>query len=188
MFQANMNKKRLLLRQAFWSGDMTYRRWRGIMRAGPEGHRKAFWQSFLYLPVRWMVEEIGEDRLMEIWPSIRDEFSAVSPEERMARDAWDAVWGLIATGDSQYPVDPRVAMLSRKRREILMLVVCTPGISAYAVAKEMKRDYSRVYKDIRELVEKGMVESRIMPGSPRRELQLIPRMSINARLAGLAAA
>lgn len=92
---------------------------------------------------------------------------------------------MIATGDSQYPVDPDVAMMSHKRREILRLVVCNPGISAYSVAKRTERNYSRVYKDIQMLIEKGMVESRPRAGSMRRELQLIPKMSDNARLAVL---
>lgn len=182
MSAADVNEKRMILRRAFWSGGMSYRKWRGIMRKGPEGHRKAFWQSFHYLPMRWLLREIGEDRFIDVWPGIRSEFSTTSPGERTARDAWDAVWGLLAVGDSQYPVDPHVAGLSRKRREILRFIVCNPGISAYAVARKMKRDYSRVYKDIRELVEKGMIEAGIAPVSPRHELQLVPRMSANAIL------
>ena len=155
------------------------------MRRGPEGHRKAFRQSFLYLPVRWLLQEIGEERFVEVWPEIRNEFNIDSPEERTALDAWDAIWGMIATGDSQYPVDPDVAMISRKRREILQLVVCNPVINAYSVAKKTERNYSRVYKDIQLLIEKGMVESRPITGSTRREILLIPKRSLNARLAGL---
>lgn len=185
MLQTNIEERQRILRQAFWSGETSYRRWRGIMRRGPEGHRKAFWQSFLYLPVRWLLQEIGEERFIEIWPEIRDEFDMDSPEERTALDAWDAIWGMIATGDSQYPVDPEVAMISRMRREILQLVVCNPGISAYSVAKKTERNYSRVYKDIQLLIEKGMVESRPKAGSTRREMLLIPRRSLNARLARL---
>jgi len=164
---------------------MSYRRWRGIMRRGPEGHRKTFRQSFLYLPVRWLLHEIGEERFVEVWPGIRDEFSMDSSEERTAVNAWDAVWGMIAAGDSQYPVDPDVAMISRKRREILQLIVRNPGISAYSVAKKTGRDYSRIYKDIQTLIEKGMIESRPRVGSIRREMQLIPKRSGNSILAGL---
>src|SRR3972149_5331785 len=111
MFQTNIKERQRILRQAFWSGEMSYRRWRGIMRRGPEGHRKTFRQSFLYLPVRWLLYEIGEERFVEVWPEIRDEFSMDSSEERTAVNAWDAVWGMIAAGDSQYPVDPDVATL-----------------------------------------------------------------------------
>lgn len=185
MLQTDIKEKQRILRQAFWSGETSYRRWRGIMRRGPEGHRKAFWQSFLYLPVRWLLQEIGEERFIEVWPEIRNEFNIDSPEERTAVDAWDAIWGMIATGDSQYPVDPDVATISRMRREILQLVVCNPGISAYAVAKKTERNYSRVYKDIQLLIEKGMVESRPKAGSTRREMLLIPKRSLNAGLAGL---
>ena len=185
MFQTNIKEKQRILRQAFWSGDTSYRRWRGIMRKGPEGHRKAFWQSFLYLPVRWLLQEIGEERFVDVWPEIRSEFNIDSPEERTSVDAWDAIWGMISTGDSQYPVDPDVAMISRKRREILQLVVCNPGISAYSVAKKTERNYSRVYKDIQVLIEKGMVEPRPKAGSTRREMLLIPKRSGNYALVGL---
>lgn len=185
MLQTGIKERQRILRQAFWSGDMSYKRWRGIMRSGPEGHRKAFWQSFLYLPLRWLLQEIGEERFIEVWPEIRDEFNTDSPEERTAVDAWDAVWGMIATGDSQYPVDPGVAILSSRRREVLQIVVCNPGISAYSVAKKTERNYSRVYKDIQMLIEKGMVESRPRVGSMRREIQLIPRLSENAKLVAL---
>lgn len=161
---------------------MNYRRWRGIMRRGPDGHRKTFRQSFLYLPMRWLLHEIGEDRFVKIWPDIRIEFSADSLEEKTAMDAWDAVWGMAAAGDSQYPVLRDVAALSGKRREILRLIVCNPGISAYAVAKKTKRNYSRVYKDIQKIIAEGMAESRPMPGSARRELQIIPKRSGNAEL------
>ena len=95
------------------------------------------------------------------------------------------MWGMIAAGDSQYPVDPDVAMISRKRREILQLIVRNPGISAYSVAKKTGRDYSRIYKDIQTLIEKGMIESRPRVGSIRREMQLIPKRSGNPMLAGL---
>jgi len=185
MLQTNIKERQKILRQAFWSGDTSYRRWRGIMRKGLEGHRKVFRQSFLYLPVRWLLREIGEERFVGVWPEIRDEFNIDSPEERTAVDAWDAIWGMIATGDSQYPVDPDVAIISRKRREILQIVVCNPGISAYSVAKRTERNYSRVYKDIQLLIEKGMVESRLKAGSTRREMLLIPKRSGNSMLVGL---
>src|SRR3989338_143548 len=144
MFQTNIKERQRILRQAFWSGEMSYRRWRGIMRRGPEGHRKTFRQSFLYLPVRWLLHEIGEERFVEVWPAIRDEFSMDSSAERLAVHAWDAVWGMIAAGDSQSPVAPEVAMIPRRRREILHLIGRTPEMSAYPVAKKTGRDYSRI--------------------------------------------
>jgi len=184
MFQTDIKDRQRILRQAFWSGEMRYKRWRGIMRKDPNGHRRAVLQSFLYLPVRWLLDEIKEEKFIKVWPKIRKMFNGDSAEEKTAVNAWDAVWGMIAACDSQYPIDPNIAMISRKRREILQLVVGHPGISAYLVAKKTGRDYSRIYKDVQILIEKGMVEAIPQEGSIRRAIQLIPKKSCNAVLTG----
>lgn len=72
------------------------------------------------------------------------------------------------------------------RREVLKTIVCNPGISIYDLAKGLKRDYSRVLKDVRLLTEIGEVEMRLDPQSSRRAKQLLPVRSINAQLAGIA--
>lgn len=71
------------------------------------------------------------------------------------------------------------------RREVLKTVVRNPGISIYDLAKGLKRDYSRVLKDVRLLTEIGEVEMRPDPQSSRKAKQLIPARSINAALAGI---
>jgi DNA-binding transcriptional ArsR family regulator len=177
------DKNRILIK-AFWSGRMDYRKWRRIIRNTPEGHRKTFYQSFLHLPMRWLLKEIGTERFVKIWPLIRYEFRDTSAADWKAKDGWDALWGMITVGDSQYPVTPQVSGLSRKRREIMRLIVRTPGISFYEIAKETKRDYSRVYKDISLLKEMGMVNSIEKKDSIRKIRQLIPVHSVNAILAG----
>lgn len=184
MVQAEKIKRERILRQAFWSGKISYRKWRGILLGDATAHRNILLQAFRYLPISWLLREIGEDRFVKIWPSLRDGFDVSSPEERNAKDAWDAVWGIVAAGDSQYPVDAAVGDLSTKRREILKLVINRPGATAYAIAKETGRSYSRVYKDIGMLVEKGVIEARQpLPGSVRKERCIVPKKSINASLA-----
>lgn len=163
---------------------MEYGRWRRIIRGNLHGHRKVFYQSFLHLPMSWLLQEIGVKRFINIWPEIRGGFRDDSPSDRAARDGWDAVWGMATVGDSQYPVTTDTAELPRKRREIMRLVVTKPGISAYEIAKTTERDYSRVYKDIQLLVCKGMVKSIKKKDSVRRERQLISARSVNAHLAG----
>lgn len=183
MVQAERIEKERILRQAFWSGKMSYRNWRGILRSDALGHKNILLQSFRYLPMSWLLQEIGEDRFVKIWPSLRSGFNPVFPEEKTAKDAWDAIWGMIAAGDSQYTVDTAVAGLSRLRREILKLIMCNPGVTAYLIAKETGRSYSRVHKDIQMLIENELVTSRPMPSSVRKERCLLPKNSINASLA-----
>lgn len=175
----------MILRSAFWSGRLTYRKWRGIVRKGPEEHLRVFVQSFLHLPMDWLLKEIGDEKFISIWPEVRKGFDKDHPLEASTLDAWDAIWGVKAAGDSQYPIKPGVASLPRMRREVLRTIVCNPGISAYDLTKKLKRDYSRVFKDVCLLIEMGEIEVRPDPDSNRKVKRLIPARSINAALAGL---
>jgi hypothetical protein len=180
-----MIDKTMILRSAFWSGRLTYRKWRGIVRKGPEEHMRVFVQSFLHLPMEWLLNEVNSEKFISIWPEVRAGFDKNKPLEAASLDAWDAIWGVIAAGDSQYPVSAEVARFPRMRREVLKSIVRNPGISIYDLAKMIGRDYSRVFKDVRLLTEMGEIEIRLDPQSSRKAKQLIPARSINAALAGL---
>ncbi|MCL0038547.1 hypothetical protein M1N10_06015 [Thermodesulfovibrionales bacterium] len=182
-----MTSRDMILRSAFWSGQLTYRKWRGIVRRGPQAHARVFVQAFLHLPMDWLLEEIGSEKFISIWLEVRKEFSTDSPFETAALDAWDAIWGVIAAGDSQYPVSSEVSRLPRMRREVLKTIVCNPGINVYDLAKRTRRDYSRALKDVRQLAETGEIEIRPDPRSNRKAKQLLPSRSINAILAGMVA-
>ena len=181
-----MISRAMILRSAFWSGRLTYRKWRGMVRRGPQGHTRVFVQSFLHLPIGWLLGEIGDEKFISIWPEVRKGFEANSPFETAVLDAWDTIWGVMVAGDSQYPVSSEIARLPRMRREVLKTVVCNPGISIYDLAKKTRRDYSRVLKDVRQLVEMDEIEIRSDPRSSRKAKQLVPICSINAKLAGIA--
>lgn len=59
-----MTERTIILRSAFWSGQLTYRKWRGIIRRGSEGHMRVFVQSFLHLPMDWLLREIGDEKFI----------------------------------------------------------------------------------------------------------------------------
>ena len=181
-----MISRTMILRSAFWSGRLTYRAWRGMLRRGPQVHPRVFVRSFLHLPMDWLLGETGNEKFISIWPEVRKGVSTDSPFETTVRDAWDAIWGVMVTGDSQYPVSSEIARLPRIRREVLKAVVCNPGISMYDLAKRTGRDYSRVYRDVRQLAEMGEIVSRPDPYSRRKANRLLPVRSINAGLAGIA--
>ncbi len=182
-----MTDRVMVLRSAFWSGRLTYKKWRGILRGGPQAHMRIFVQAFLHMPMDWLLGEIGTEKFISIWPDVRNEFSMDSPFEKGVLDAWDAIWGVKITGDSQYPVSFDMARLPRRRREVLKTIVCNPGISIYGLAKRTRRDYSRVLKDVRLLAETGEIEIRLDHGSSRKAKQLLPVRSINAELARISA-
>lgn len=177
-----MTERSIILRSAFWSGQLNYRKWRGIIRKGPEGHMRIFVQSFLHLPMDWLLGEIGHEKFISIWPEIRKGFDEKSPFDRTVLDAWDAIWGVMAAGDSQYPVSSEVSRMPRMRREVLKTIVQNPGITIYDVAKRLQRDYSRVLKDIRLLSDSGEIEIKPDPKSVRKAKQLMPVRSINLSL------
>lgn len=180
-----MTSRDKILRSAFWSGRLTYRKWRGIVRRGPQQHIQIFVQSFLHLPMDWLLGEIGSEKFIAIWPEVRKGFSKDSPFETTAFKAWDVTWGVKVAGDSQYPVSTEVAHLPKMRREVLKTIVCNPGISIYDLAKKTSRNYSRVFKDVQLLTEMGEIVSRPDPRSNRKTKQLLPVRSINTRLAGI---
>ena len=174
-----------VLRSAFWSGHFTYRKWRGMVRRGPGEHMRVFVQAFLHLPMDWLLRELGDERFLSVWPRVRESFADDSPFEITMRDAWDAVWGAKAAGDAQYPVSAEIGALPGKRREILQAVVLNPGVSIYALARKLHRDYTRVFKDVRVLTDMGEIQLRREMSSNRRITRLLPTRSVNVALAGL---
>ncbi len=178
-----MTEREMILRSAFWSGRFTYRKWRGILRRGPQAHRRVFVQAFLHLPMEWLLDEIGTEKFISIWPEVRKGFSRDSALAKTVCDAWDALWGVKAAGDSQYPIRPGIVQLARKRREVLKAIVSNPGISIYGLAKMTDRNYSRVFKDVRLLVEMDEVELRDDLRSRRKAKQIWPQHSVNIALA-----
>jgi len=177
-----MTEREMILRSAFWSGRFTYRKWRGILRRGPQAHRRVFAQAFLHLPMEWLLDEIGTERFISIWPEVRKGFSTDSALAKTVLDAWDALWGVKAAGDSQYPIRPGIIQLARKRREVLKAIVSNPGISIYGLAKMTHRNYSRVFKDVRLLAEIDEVELRDDLCSRRKAKQIWPQHSVNIAL------
>jgi hypothetical protein len=157
-----------------------------MVRMGPAAHMRIFVQSFLHLPMDWLLGELGDEKFISVWPQVRQEFSADSPFETAMRDAWDALWGVKVAGDSQYPVRSELAGLPGKRREALKAIVRNPGISVYELARELHRDYSRVFKDVRLLIEMGEIQVRQDVRSNRKIKRLLPARSINTALAGMA--
>ena len=126
-----MRDRELILRSAFWSGRLTYRKWRGIVRRAPHTHTSILVQAFVHIPIDWLLKEIGRERFIKVWSELRKHLLRSPPPYRVALDAWDGVWGMLAVGDISYPVKREVAYLPKKRRELLRLIISNPGIITY---------------------------------------------------------
>ena len=175
--------KQTMLRRAFWSGDFPYTKWRKIMRArNIIGHIETIKTSFSRLPKSFLIQEIGEEQFIKMWPKIRSYMSPNNTPEVNAITAWDAIWGVLAVSDSQYPVSEKIAAMGIKRRNLLKTINQEPGISIYTLSKLTKRDYSRVYKDTKELVRQGTLDSKESRENGRKIVHLFATQSSNTKL------
>ena len=174
--------KKIILRQAYWSGAPTYRQFRGYLR-NFQRHKKSVATAFRHLPMKFILTEYTEHRFIKDWPQIRKEFKNSEPLDQKPLAVYDAIWGLWCVGDSQYPVSSEVARISKKRKDILRLVIDMPGESIYDIAKKQCRDYSSVYKDVKYLIDKGLLDATVTKSSGRTIKKLTAPHSINTLLA-----
>lgn len=175
--------KQTMLRRAFWSGDFPYAKWRRIMRARAiVGHIETLKTSFIRLPKGFLVQEVGEERFIKLWPKIRSHMNISNGSEAKAISEWDTIWGVLAVGDSQYPVSEDIATMGKKRRNLLKTIAQEPGISIYRLSKRAERDYSRVYKDVKELMSRGALDSKKSRDKGRQVVHLFANNSLNNEL------
>lgn len=172
------------LKMAFWDRTVPPQKWKkAISQEDPECCHNVIVSSFKFLPIRWVVQQIGEEIFIKRWPILRRTLEQEKDPLVMQRiEAWDAVWGILSVGDSQYPIRPEVASLGRKKRDLLRAIVQNGACSAYGLSKSSGRDYSRVYKDVQELAEAGLVCVRKERAKGRTVNILKPAFSVNSDL------
>ncbi len=139
--------------------------------------------AFRHLPMKFILEEYGKGRFIHDWPTIRNEFSLDQPLDHRPLETYDAIWGIWCVGDSQYPVSSKVARLSKRRKQIMRLIINEPDISIYSLAKKQSRDYSSVHKDVKYLIAQGLLDSEVTKSNGRTIKKIFAPDSINTRLA-----
>jgi len=171
------------LRAAFWSGNLPAKKWRQAVMDPAMGHKAILKTSFEQMPAAILVGNLGEKTFLKRWPGIRKLFDPENPGDQKRLLLFDSTWGILATGDSQYPVSDKVASLSKGRLELLRQIVNDPGISIYALSLKVRRQYSRVFKDVQLLVRQELVDVGKDATAGRVLSRLYARDSINTRLA-----
>jgi hypothetical protein len=171
------------IRSAFWSGNLPEKKWRRAIREPSPDHKTILKTSFDHMPAVILVSELGERAFIKRWPEIRKLFDRGNVDDQKRLLLFDSTWGILATGDSQYPVSEKVASMSRGRLGLLREIVNYPGVSIYALSLKVHRQYSRVFKEVKLLVQQRLVEIRKDEAQGRRISKLYPRESINAKLA-----
>ena len=173
------------LKMAFWDRTIPPAKWRkAICQGDPELYDNVIASSFKYLPMRWLVDQVGEERFVKRWPLLRGSLQDVHDPIAMQRlEAWDALWGILSVGDSQYPIREEIISLGRKKLELLRTIVTHGVCSTYNLAKISGRNYSRVYKDVQYLVEEGLVSSYQGISRENRRVNILrATFSVNSEL------
>jgi len=147
------------------------------------GHKTILKTSFDHMSVGVLVSQMGEKMFIKQWPAVRKLFDPGNSQDRKRLLLFDSTWGILTTGDSQYPVSEKVASLSKGRLALLREIVNYPGISIYALSVKVNRQYSRVFKDVKLLVQQQLVDVRSDLAQGRKISKLFARESINAKLA-----
>lgn len=173
---------RSALRAAFWSGDLSEKKWRRAIRDPAMGHQAILKTSFEHMPSPLLIREMGEKEFIKRWPSIRKLFDANNPGEYKRLLLFDAIWGILTTGDSRYPVSEQTASLSKGRLQILREVVRHPGVSIYTLSRKLGRDYSRIFKEVKMLASQKLLEIKKDRIRGRNVSRLFARHSINTEL------
>jgi hypothetical protein len=176
------------LKMAFWDRNIAPATWRqAISRGEIESCRNVISASFKHLPVRWLMRQMGEEMFIKRWPVLRTVLADRHDPIAIQRlEAWDALWGMLAVGDSQYPVRAEIANMGRKKRGLLKDIVHNGTSSTYELAKSSGRDYGRVYKDVRSLIDAGLVSMKRERTAENRAINVLqPRFSVNGELAAM---
>lgn len=96
----------------------------------------------------------GKRQFIKAWPSLRD----VAGLDENKKAILDAAWGLYMVGDATFPVSAVVARFHSKKLGTLRVLAKANGQdSIYRIAQKNGRDYRRVYDDIMDFVEDGLV-------------------------------
>ncbi|MCC6068121.1 hypothetical protein LHV13_02880 [Ferrovum sp. PN-J185] len=139
-------------RMAFWDqGKLTYRNWSKefyLQKAN------VVTQSVNYMRARDLIELVGEKQFIKTWPAIRNSNRFQANKKAIL----DAIWSFYVVGDVSFPVSECVIHFHPKKRETLKKLISSSGNeSIYAIAKSLGRNPRRIYDDVHDFSNKGLV-------------------------------
>ena len=141
-------------RMAYWDqGNITYFQWIALIA---KEDQRAIQQSVNYMRAADFIELIGKKTFAKYWPEWRKFPSSFNP---IKVAILNAAWSLFVVGDVSFPVNGQVSKFHPKKMITLRAVIHSDGTdSIYQIAQKIGRNYRRVYDDIQDFVQDGIVQ------------------------------
>jgi hypothetical protein len=156
-------------KMAFWDqGKLTYQNWLKDFKAKKHN---VLTQSVNYMRPSDLIGLLGQKEFIKSWPVIR-ELEVFNGNKKAILDA---AWSFFMVGDVSFPVNTYAATFHPKKRETLRAIVQSQeGQSIYSIAKLAGRNPRRVYDDVHDFADKGIVV--LKEGLHNGKKTLIPRV------------
>lgn len=132
-------------------------------------HQSITAQSLIMLPAYTFVELLGENVFIQNWIMIRDSIIINKNSVKDSAIILDTVWSSIVTGFSF--IKPKLSIkkpLSTKLKlTFLEIVSKSNAMSIYQIKQNIGRSYNRVYEDIVNLEQLGLVSTHLIKKNNR---------------------
>lgn len=141
-------------RMAYWDqGKITYPQWIASVK---KDDQRAIQQGVSYMRAADFINLVGRKMFEKHWP----EWRKLQPSSNSSKATiLDAAWSLYVAGDVSFPVNAQVTKFHSKKIATLRAVICSDGTdSIYQIAKKLDRNYRRVYDDIQDFAQAGIVK------------------------------
>lgn len=154
---------------AFWDqGKYTSNAWRKDIKAA---HPHVLAQSVHYMRTADFIALMERKKFIQSWPALRTQADLYEPK----RVILDAAWSNFVVGAVGISVRASITRFHPKKRMVLRTLANSDGTqSIYALAKATGRNPRRVYDDVHDFVQEGLVvlEATIRDG----KRTLIPKL------------
>jgi hypothetical protein len=154
-------------RMAFWDqGKLTYKTW---LKEFVQQKPNVLKQSVNFMKASDLIALVGEKQFIKSWPVI----SQGSGFNENKKKILDAIWSYQIVGDVSFPVHESVTRFHPKKLDTLKRLINSNGNeSIYSIAKSLGRNPRRVYDDIHDFADKGLVILREGQSFGRRVLHV----------------
>ncbi|MFH1987964.1 MAG: hypothetical protein ABIK25_10105 [Pseudomonadota bacterium] len=155
-------------KKAYWDRDVPLEKWKERVS---EGHRSYLPDAVTGLDISEFVHFYGVKKFIRDWPFLR-----ANLPEKIARKAgvYDMAWSRLAGGGWNLRPTADFNAMPKRRRQFLVAIAKTPGMSIYEVAKMLGMQYRRAHDHAVNLIQGGKVRGKEVVEGGHRKTKLYP--------------